>query len=58
MLALAFPIKLSYKQLKTLPPAGVNVPNPVKPVDAADAGAPNDELNPPGAAFCPNKPPE
>lgn len=39
------------------PPAGVNVPKPLKPVAADDAGAP--KLDPkPVFGFCPNKPPE
>lgn len=39
------------------PPAGVNVPNPLNPVVADDAGAPNVAPKP-GAGFCaPNNPP-
>lgn len=40
-----------------LPPAGVNVPIPPKPVVVDDAGAANVEPKP-VAGFCPNIPPE
>lgn len=39
-----------------LPPAGVNVPRPLNPVAADDAGAPNVDPKP-VFGFCPNNPP-
>lgn len=39
------------------PPAGVNVPNPLKPVVADEVGAPNVDPKP-VVGFAPNKPPE
>lgn len=55
-------MQLKVKKIKSgnvygLPPAGVNVPNPLNPVVVDDAGAPNDEPNP-VVCFCPNKPPK
>lgn len=48
-------IKIQNPNLFHLPPAGVNVPKPGKPVVADDAGA-KFEPNP-NAGFCANKPP-